>query len=219
MKSYPKIDYYNKGLFNEQVIAFDKLDGSNMRFEWSKKRKSFYKFGTRGVMIDTSNEQFGKAINIFLEKYQESLSKIFTDKYNKVESFVVFGEYLGENSFAGQHLETDVKDVILFDVNQYKKGFISPYEFVDNFGHLDIPRIIYEGLYTDSFIDDIKNNTYNLTEGVITKGVKKTKKEKDEIWMTKVKTNEWLSKVKEKFGDKYLLEELNNDITLYEITK
>jgi len=29
--------------------------------------------------------------------------------------------------------------------------------------------------------------------------------------MVKIKTKEWLQKVKEKFGDKYLLEELNND--------
>jgi hypothetical protein len=27
-------------------------------------------------------------------------------------------------------------DIVLFDVNAYRKGFISPYEFVDNFGKL-----------------------------------------------------------------------------------
>lgn len=67
MKHYPKIEYYNKGLINSPVIAFDKLDGSNLRFEWSRKR-GFYKYGTRKVMIDTKDEQFGKAIPLFLDK-------------------------------------------------------------------------------------------------------------------------------------------------------
>ena len=141
MKSYPKIEYHNKGIFGQEVVAFDKLDGSNLRFEWSHKR-GWYKFGTRLVMIDRSNEQFGQGIDIFLNKYGDELDKVFRTKYKKVESFVVFGEFLGENSFAGQHLESDEKDVTLFDVNQYKRGFINPTEFLKNFGHLDRPKII-----------------------------------------------------------------------------
>jgi RNA ligase len=211
MKAYPKIEYHNKGLFGQDCIAFDKLDGSNLRFEWGHKR-GWYKFGTRTTMIDRSNQQFGKSIDIFLDKYGEDLDKIFRSKYKKVESFVVFGEFIGENSFAGQHVESDKKDVVIFDVNQYKKGFIDPYEFVSNFGHLDIPKIIYEGKYTTELINSIKNSS--LSEGVIVKGKQKTKKGGDDIWMVKIKTSLWLKKVKEKFGEKYLLEELNNDKSL-----
>lgn len=213
MKSYPKIEYFNKGIFNSDCIGFDKLDGSNFRAEWSRKR-GFYKFGTRSTMIDIKDENFGRAIPIFLEKYNDSLSKIFIDKYKKVENFVVFAEYFGENSFAGQHDPEDDMDIVLFDVNQYKRGFISPYEFIDNFGHLSIPNIIYEGKYTDHLINDVKNNIYNLKEGLVVKGISKTKKDNEFIWQVKIKTNLWLEKFRNKFGNKMLLEELNGDVFL-----
>lgn len=165
-------------------------------------------------MIDRNSPVFGEGIDIFLNKYGDELDRIFRTKYKKIESFVVFGEFVGENSFAGQHVDTDDKDVIIFDINQYKKGIISPYEFIDNFGHLDIPNVIYRGEYTNDLIKDIRDNKYNLSEGVIVKGVQKTRKGANEIWMVKIKTNQWLQRVKDKFGEKYLLEELNNDKTL-----
>jgi len=212
MKQYDKIEYYNKIPFGLDCIAFDKLDGSNLRFEWGAK-KGWYKFGTRNVMIDRTNEQFGIGIDIFLNKYGEKLDNIFRTKYKKVLSFVVFCEFYGYNSFAGQHLESDSKDVVLFDVNQYQKGIIDPFEFVDNFGELGIPKIIYKGDFNEELVSDIKNNKYNLSEGVIIKGIKKTKKS-SEVFMAKIKTKEWLNKVKDKFGENYLLDELNGDQNL-----
>jgi hypothetical protein len=212
MKQYDKIEYYNKIPFGLDCIAFDKLDGSNLRFEWGAK-KGWYKFGTRNVMIDRTNEQFGIGIDIFLNKYGEKLDNIFRTKYKKVLSFVVFCEFYGDNSFAGQHLESDSKDVVLFDVNQYQKGIIDPFEFVDNFGELGIPKIIYKGDFNEELVSDIKNNKYNLSEGVIIKGIKKTKKS-SEVFMAKIKTKEWLNKVKDKFGENYLLDELNGDQNL-----
>lgn len=214
MKSYDKIPYWNQGLFDQDCIAFDKIDGSNMRFEWGRKR-GWYKFGTRSIMIDRSSEHLGKGIDIFLDKYGDNLDRVFREKYKRVESFVVFAEFVGENSFAGQHEESDKKDVILFDVSQYKRGIISPYEFVENFGHLHIPKIIYNGKYTHEFIDSIKNNDFNLKEGVICKGMTKTKKDGNIIWMSKVKSLQWLEEVRKKFGNKALLEELNNDVELF----
>jgi hypothetical protein len=37
MKEYPSIDREIR--FGEPIYAFDKLDGSNIRAEWNKKRK------------------------------------------------------------------------------------------------------------------------------------------------------------------------------------
>jgi len=215
MKSYPKIQYFNKGIFGESFYAFDKLDGSNLRFEYSRKR-GWYKFGTRNVMIDKNSEFFGDSIDIFLNKYANDLEEIFRKEkqYRNAESFVVFGEYLGEHSFAGKHDSNDVKDVIIFDINQYKKGFIPSKQFIEDFGHLDIPKLIYQGEYDMDFINAVRNNVFDLKEGVVCKGVFKSKG-LDQIWMTKIKTYEWLEKVKLMYGEKYLIEELNGDITLF----
>lgn len=200
MKTYPKIEYLSDKFTGEKVWAFDKLDGSNIRFEWNKKR-GWYKFGTRKNMISESDPNFGNAIPIFLEKYGDDLEKVFKTKYSNYLSVVVFAEYLGENSFAGQHVDSDKKDLILFDVNLYKRGFIEPEEFIDNFGHLHIPKLIYNQNFNEDFINQVKENKFNLSEGVICKGLRKTKGD-NLIWMTKIKTNQWLQKVKALYGEK-----------------
>ena len=209
MKQYPKILHYTKGPFGQNCYAFYKHDGSNFRAEWSKKR-GWYKYGTRNVMVDKNTPLFGDAIEIFLDKYGEDIDNIFRKKYKSVDSFVVFAEFFGENSFAGKHVDEDKKDMILFDVNQYKKGFISPDEFVGNFGNLDIPKVIYKGIYNHELIKSVKENILELEEGLVCKGTYKTKG-KDVIWMSKIKTNEWIRKVKEIYGEKALLEEFDND--------
>ena len=210
MKSYPRIDYWNHGYFGEDCIAAFKYDGSNMRFEWGHKN-GWYKFGTRNVLVNEKTPLYGLGVQIFLQKYGEDLDRIFRTKYPKCVNFVVFCEFFGENSFAGLHQEGDVMDVVLFDVSKYKHGFLSPYEFLDNFGHLHTPKILWQGEYNDELLEAVRTNVWSLKEGVIAKGV-----HNDNIWMTKIKTNDWLLKVKEKFGQKALAEELNNDKFLLE---
>ena len=165
MKHYDKIPHWNKGPFDEETIAFLKNDGSNLRFEFSKS-KGWYKFGTRNVMITKDDEIFGNGVYLFLEKYGEDLPRIVEKKYNKLDNFVVFCEYFGPNSFAGWHDINDKMDIILFDVSLYKKGIINPYEFVDNFSQVDIPKIIYQGEYNMDLISNVRKNVYNLDEGV-----------------------------------------------------
>ena len=215
MKSYHKIPHWNKGEFGCEMIAFNKYDGSSVRFEYNTKR-GFYKFGTRNTMIDIKDKIFGESIDIFLNKYNEDLCRIFMDKYPRIINVVVFGEFFGENSFSGQHDLSDEKDICIFDISLYKRGIISPYEFLDNFGHLDVPIVIYEGKYNMHFINNVRNNIYDLDEGVVCKGIIKNKKYGDQIWMSKIKTNTWLRKVREKLGEKYLLDEVEGDKSLLE---
>lgn len=213
MKQYPKILHYNIGPFGEKCYAFYKHDGSNIRFEWGRKR-GFYKFGSRSVMIDRNTPILGESINLFLNKYGDNLDRIFRSKYKSVQNFVVFAEFFGENSFAGQHIESDKKDIILFDVNQYKRGFLPPNEFVDNFGPLGIPKIVYQGTYDHLLVKGVKNNEFDLEEGVVCKGMVKTKREGNIVWMSKIKTNKWIKKVKLLYGEKFLKEEFNNDFNM-----
>jgi hypothetical protein len=210
MKQYPKIPHWNKGPFGEETIAFFKNDGSNLRFEFSK-NKNWYKFGTRNTMITQNDPNFGKGVDLFLNKYGEILPKIIENKYKKLDNFVVFCEYFGPNSFAGWHDPNDIMDIVLFDVSLYKRGFIYPYEFVNNFSQVDIPKIVYNGEYNIDFINSVRRNDYNLSEGLVCKGIIKTKNKIDNLYMNKVKTDSWLIKVKEKFGIAALKEELNGD--------
>lgn len=195
MQEYPSIASYKK-FANQSCIAFDKLDGSNVRFEWSKKR-GWYKSGTRKQMLDETHPHMGEAPAVFLEKYGEALEKVFRDTkdYNKRDSFIVFGEFFGPNSFAGIHKDDDSKDVVLFDVWIHKVGMIGPKEFVKNFGHLHIPDVIYEGNLNVEFVNAVRRNDYNLHEGVICKWGKTGKWKKD-LHMCKIKTISYIDRVK-----------------------
>jgi len=154
MKQYNSIPYHNKGHFDTYIYAFNKYDGSNVRFEWDRKHSNknknfgFNKFGTRKQMIYENDETWGQAIEIFMNKYAQGLDKIFREDKNlrNAKKITVFAEYFGPNSFAGQHEPTDEMDLVLFDVDVYQKGFIKPKEFIKLFSHLGIPEVVYKGL-------------------------------------------------------------------------
>lgn len=207
MKSFDTIDYYGK-YWGLPIYAFDKLDGSNLRFEWSPKR-GFYKFGTRNTMIDSKHEYFGFAVDLFLNKYADGLEKVFRgDKlYRNSQSFVCFAELVGTKSEFGWHdYGNDTFDITLIDVNQYKKGLIGPKEFIDSFGHLGIPEVVYQGNLNKELVKDVKANKldcYNLTEGVICKGLVKTKKGKEQLYYCKIKTDDWMDRLRQRSIEAY----------------
>lgn len=218
MKSYPSIDYWNRGIFGENIYAFDKLDGSNIRVEWSRKRykkckteSAFYKFGTRNNMINRDNF-YGDAIDIFFEKYADDIQKVFLEnkKYRHADKVTFFLEYFGQSSFAGWHDNNEEKDLLLFDIFISRRDFVAPKDFVKDFGHLHIPQVVYQGTYNKEFVEDVKNGVYDVDEGVVVKGCQIVKS-KPKVWMVKVKTNQWLDRVKNKKGEIALIKELNND--------
>ena len=173
MKSYPSITKeVRHGVY---IYAFDKLDGSNIRAEWSSK-KGFHKFGSRNQLIDSSHSPLGESINLIKSKYENELSEIFLKQ--KWQDVLCFFEFYGKNSFAGIHLPEE-HTVTLIDVNPYKQGILEPSYFVKYFGHLDIPKVLYEGSVSSTLFDQVKQSTLpNMTlEGVVCKGSndKKTK--------------------------------------------
>jgi hypothetical protein len=211
MKQYDSIDYYGD-YWGLPVVAFDKLDGSNLRFEFSQKR-GFYKFGTRKQMIDEKSE-FGFAIDLFLNKYNESLSRIFKSKeYRNVLSFVCYAELVGTKSAFGQHwFGNDKFDIVLFDVDQYKKGFVTPKQFVKDFEEVGIPRIVYEGNLNKELVERVKVNEFGLSEGVICKGQTLTRKGRPELYYCKIKTDDWFERLRMKDIISY-----NNEMKEYQI--
>ena len=201
MKEYNTIDYYGK-YWNLPTIAFDKLDGSNLRFEISQKR-GFYKYGTKRTLMDRKNE-FGFAIDVFLNKYERYLTKTFKDKkYRNIRSFVCFAELIGLKSEFGKHdFKNDIFDVILIDVEQHELGLIHPKQFIKDFKKIGIPDVIYEGNLNKEFVDKVKNNEFNLKEGVVCKSVIPNKKE-NKLYYCKIKTNEWFDRLRSENKDLY----------------
>lgn len=175
MKQYCHVDYFGKHL-GIKGFGFDKLDGSNLRFEYNKKR-GFYKFGTKQMMIDENHSEFGEGVKIFLNKYADGVDKVFKSKeYRDIQSFVCFAEFFGINSKFGVHNTNDKFDVVLFDVDQYKKGFIKPRNFIDDFGHLGIPKVMYQGNLNHELQSLVWENKLpqfegQLKEGIVFKGV------------------------------------------------
>jgi hypothetical protein len=195
MKKYPTI---SKEIRSEQVYVFDKLDGSNIRVEWSKKR-GFYKFGTRKRLMDENDPQFGKAVELFTEKFSEPLEKVFRDQ--RQQKALAFFEFHGPNSFAGFHEDDDEHTVTLLDVS-YQKGLLEPRDFLKAFGHLDIPALLHYGKVNSELIEAVRNgNLEGMTfEGVVAKG----KYERPGLpLMFKIKNQAWLDKVKDRYQDRY----------------
>lgn len=191
MKSYPSISKEKSA--PSHVYCFDKIDGSNLRSEWSRKHKTFVKFGSRTQLIDRSSPILGAGIELFLEKYSEELSKRFFDA--KWQRAICFFEFFGPNSFAGQHVEADLKTVQLFDING-PTGLLYPKEYLKMTTCLDIAPLLYEGPFTGDLIQSVENGTLaGMTfEGIVAKA---NSGSPGLPWMTKVKNKAWLEKLKE----------------------
>lgn len=196
MKQYPEIQGPRKAP-REHCIAFYKYDGSNIRVEWTKKRK-WFKFGSRKQLIDRTHPFLADSIDIFLETYGDDLDNIFRTNRNfrNCQNVTVFVEYFGPNSFAGFHEPDDKKEVVLLDISVHKKGMIPPNEFVKMFGHLKIPEIIYEGKFNAQFIKDIEEGKYQVEEGVVAKGQLPRGRPPHNLWMAKCKTRKWMERLK-----------------------
>lgn len=206
MKTYHHILHYRPE-HDVDVIAFDKLDGSNIRVEYSHKR-GFYKFGSRETMFDERSKPFGFVIKLFKDTVEKPLTEILKKEFKKYLSIVCFFELVGKKSEFGQHdFGNDEFELVLIDVSLYNHGLLDPYEFVDKFKTLNIPKIVYEGPLTEEFATRVKCNEFGLSEGVICKGIiKKYKKQRKVIYHSKIKTKDWLERLKQRYYEAYRLE-------------
>lgn len=190
MKTYPSLPH--KARYGEPIYAFDKIDGSNIRAEWTKK-KGFHRFGKRHHLIDESHEQFGEAVPLIQEKYADALHERFKEmKYQKV---LCFFEFWGPNSFAGNH-EDEEHTVTLFDIAPHQKGILKPKDFLDLTEDLDIAELLYQGTMNKVFEEQVrKGNLEGVSfEGVVCK-VQRQKSQKSHM-MWKIKSENWLDKLK-----------------------
>jgi len=219
MKSYTTIPKWKPEDFGKYVHGFYKIDGSNFRAEWNRKlsKKSnftagFNKFGTRNEVINKNNSFF-EGVDIFDKKFAIELDQIFSDNkiFRGVDRITVYGEFFGDKSFAGIHDWDEPHDIYLYDAFLYKKGYLSPSEFVKAFDEVECCERLFQGVFDETILKQVEDNivpatvhpraSWVLEEGVVFKGV-----EEGKVFMFKVKTNEWLNKVKELYGEKRMAE-------------
>lgn len=206
MIEYPSIINSSKAP-RKHCIAFDKLDGSNFRAKFTQKR-GFDVFGTRTQLIDHTTPFWSEMVEIFEQNHRKPLEDLFKKHkdFRDHREIIVFGEFVGENSFAGLH-EKEPHKIVIFDimVGHKLRKFIKPKEFVKTLtGITEIPRIVYDGNLNEEFIKDVRENRFGLTEGVICKGSETSGAFCGGTWMCKIKTFEYLQKLKDRFDDDWI---------------
>ncbi len=204
MIEYPSIQNSSKAP-RQNCVAFDKLDGSSIRVKWTNKN-GFTLFGSRTQLIDEKHPFLGDVVSIFTKNFAEPLNSIFRKQWPNHREIIAFGEYLGESSFAGQHKLDEPHKFVLFDVmlGHKNREFIKPNQFIKLFGDVvETPKIIYTGNLSDKFISDVRNNAYNLHEGVVCKGTETTGAARGKMWMCKIKTQAYIQKLKLNFGNEW----------------
>ena len=188
MLQYPSIKPWRDSPKGEHCIAFKKYDGSNLRWEYSPK-KGWSKMGTRRQMFDSSTPLYSQSIELFNDTMAAAIVERVNDIHGrKVERITAFTEFFGPSSFAGSHDHDEAKELRLFDVFVFKKGFIPPRQFIKAFEQYSwAAEVIYEGNMNAEFIADVRDGKYPVDEGVICKGAD---------WMAKIKCIAYLDKLR-----------------------
>jgi len=205
MERYPQIPHRTQVKTKGEIFyAFDKLDGSNVRVEWTKKN-GYHKFGRRKALLDNSNEFLPESEDIIRAKYASELEEVF--KSRRWPLVTCFFEFFGPNSFAGNHVH-EPHDAVLLDVRPFKKGIIPPREFLKHFDHLDIPKLLYKGPMNQELIESVENGTLEgmTFEGVVCKGSYDRKKGRPTMF--KIKNRAWLEKLRARCPDEKTFERL-----------
>lgn len=189
--TYPSI---SKQIQNIPVYTFDKIDGSNTRVEWTRK-KGFHKFGTRTRLLEETERPLGEAVTIFQETMAEELEPLMRKTRN--ERITLFMEFVGESSFAGVHQEDEPHKLVLFDASFYKRGFLPPDEFMKLIGDtVETPGLLHMGKANSNLVELVKTGELEgmTFEGVICKSQAKhrgqhiTFKIKNQAWLDKLRT-------------------------------
>jgi hypothetical protein len=227
-----------------RCVAFEKLDGTNLHWCWLRPRSplcegtvgaarapngefGWHAFGTRRdeFNLDVRGETAFAAAHpgleaaaaVFRETLAAPLDAILRDHPNYAHFTAVkaFTEFVGPNSFAGAHVPNDPMRTVLFDVFAEGYGFVSPQQFVADFGHLPIPRVVYQGKLTGTFLEAVREGKYGVAEGVVCKGGPDRPAQRntdvpagavessEDVWMVKVKTYAYLERLKKAFGAKW----------------
>lgn len=186
-----------------------KLDGSNIRAEWSRKKKgtkATWRFGRRHGLLDDTNLFLPEAEGLIRDECCDQLERIFWD--HRWERATAFFEFRGENSFAGHH-QNEEHTVTLLDVAVYKKGLLEPSKLYKLFAGLPMPELLYRGQLSpeeeQALVEQIVSGDHPgvTSEGAVFKSAHFERKRGGPL-MFKVKTEAWKERLREFVGgDEY----------------
>ena len=199
MKHYPSI---TGKIVDIDIFAFAKLDGSNIRAEWSRKR-GLDKFGSRKVLLGADHPFLGRAIETIRARYEEGLGKMFRDA--RIDAATCFFEFYGPKSFAGIHDPEDKFEATLFDIDVYRKGLLPPREFLRLVeDRVPFASLLYTGKPNSDFLRSVRDGTLEGMpfEGVVCKGA--PTKNGYPPTLFKVKSAAWIEAVKARFTESEL---------------
>ncbi len=205
MKAYPSIPGARdaKVPIGSPCVGFTKYDGSNLRWEWTKKN-GWWKHGTRERLFGIDEPPYNLAVPIFMETMGPRIKTVVTTEHPGIQNFTVFTELFGPQSFAGSH-HAPPDTLKLLDVwIPHLNDFIEPRRFLKLFADDDWCALeVYYGNLNNQLIADVRQKgevdifgkVFKLDEGLVCKGTHRGK-----TWMVKLKTQAYLDRLKSTFG-------------------
>ncbi len=201
---YPKIQD-TRGCPGGPCIAFDKIDGTNVHFDWHSDF-GFHAFGTRRDVFNLDEAGIARfeathpgldgTTSPFLELADRLDAHLRRALAPGAHEAVVFCEIFAEGSFAGEHPAGVRKEVVLFDVTIDGK-IVPPDVFVTDYAAFPQPAVVYRGKFLGQLVEDVRRGFFGVAEGVVIKGVKAP-------WMAKVKTDAYLARLKAAHGVRWV---------------
>lgn len=194
MLEYPSIS--SEIQFGGPYFIWDKLDGQNIRTEWSKKQ-GFYKLGARRTHLD---DRWRDEVYQLIEFQSDALLDGF--RRQKWDRATCFFEFYSEKSLAGIFLPNDAKMIALLDVADPDGLLIDPRDFHKLFyGKVQTPKLLDRGNFNHDTYKAVKTSTYTgmTLEGVVVKGPGQ-QKEAPPV-MFKCKSDEWFRRIRDLYGE------------------
>lgn len=185
----------------KKIVAFEKYDGTNIHWKWDVDF-GWVSFGTRRDQYDYGDKNFAldhpgleEVFDLFHNEYSEKIARRLKNK--SCREIMLFTEFFGKESFAGNHEPDDPKCFKIFDC-QFDGDMLPPEEFIQEMKTLPTARVVHQGKYSYQFIEDVRAGNYKVGEGVVCKGIIDQK-----VYMTKIKTNKYQHKLQSKFNNKW----------------
>jgi hypothetical protein len=196
MKSYPSIPRQPKGKQGDRRMhLFDKLDGSNLRFEWDH-RDGWVRWGSRHQVLDETHPYLGVGLALFRERLAEPIERVA--RAERWEALVAFAEIFGPGSLGGRHVAGEPMRLALFDVAPFRRGLIGPARFLELFGTLDVPAYLGEHVWNDDLVTRVRRGAL---AGVTSEGVVGKAGDGHGLVMAKAKTDAWIRRILDRYGE------------------